>query len=48
LRKVCNHPYLFHGVEPEGSPELGDHLFTVSGKMQFLDKLLLKCRADNS
>lgn len=33
LRKVCNHPYLFHGIEPEDAPELGDHIFKVSGKM---------------
>ena len=48
LRKVFNHPYLFMGVEPEDSPELGEHLVKVSGKMQFLDKLLGKCKAENS
>lgn len=26
LRKVCNHPYLFTGQEPDGAPELGEHL----------------------
>lgn len=42
LRKCCNHPYLFEGVEEEGLPPLGDHLITVSGKMIVLDKLLTK------
>ena len=48
LRKVCNHPYLFMGIEPEGAPELGEHLVKASGKMQFLDKLLTKCKKENS
>ena len=48
LRKVCDHPYLFPGVEPEGAPELGDHLVKACGKMQFLDRLLKKAREDNS
>lgn len=29
LRKVCNHPYLFDGVEEEGSQSLGEHLVQV-------------------
>ena len=33
LRKVCNHPYLFQGVEPDDAPELGDHLIKVAGKL---------------
>lgn len=40
LRKVCNHPYLFEGIEPEGADEYGDHIITNCGKMKFLDKLL--------
>ena len=48
LRKVCNHPYLFPGVEAEDAPELGEHLIRTSGKMQFLDKLLKKCKAEKS
>lgn len=48
LRKVCNHPYLFQGIEPEDAPELGDHIIKVSGKMQVLDKLLKKAKTDNS
>jgi SWI/SNF-related matrix-associated actin-dependent regulator of chromatin subfamily A member 5 len=42
LRKVCNHPYLFDGVEEEGLPDLGDHLITHSTKMKFVEKLLIK------
>jgi SNF2 family DNA or RNA helicase len=26
LRKVCNHPYLFDGVEEDEAGDLGDHL----------------------
>ena len=48
LRKVCNHPYLFPGVEAEDAPELGDHLIKTSGKMKFLDKLLKKAKSENS
>lgn len=40
LRKVCNHPYLFEGVEDPGLPLLGEHLVETSGKMVILDKLL--------
>ncbi|KAI9350261.1 chromodomain helicase DNA binding protein 1-like protein [Obelidium mucronatum] len=39
LRKCCNHPYLFDGIEPEPF-EAGDHLFHSSGKLEVLDKLL--------
>jgi SWI/SNF-related matrix-associated actin-dependent regulator of chromatin subfamily A member 5 len=39
---------LFQGVEPDDAPELGDHLIKVSGKLLFLDKLLKKCKEDNS
>ncbi|CDW76777.1 chromatin-remodelling complex atpase iswi2 [Stylonychia lemnae] len=42
LRKVCNHPYLFENVEPEGAEEYGEHIIENSGKMRFLDKLLKK------
>lgn len=26
LRKVCNHPYLFEGVEAADAPSLGQHI----------------------
>ena len=41
LRKVCNHPYLFPNIEPEGIPE-GEHLIQASGKLLILDRLLKK------
>lgn len=40
LRKACNHPYLFVGAEDPSLPTLGDHLYTSSGKMIVLNKLL--------
>jgi SWI/SNF-related matrix-associated actin-dependent regulator of chromatin subfamily A member 5 len=40
LRKVCNHPYLFPGIEP-GPPYVdGPHLVSNSGKMVVLDHLI--------
>ncbi len=42
LIKVCNHPYLFDGVEEQDAPLLGDHLINTCGKMMVLDKLLVK------
>jgi SWI/SNF-related matrix-associated actin-dependent regulator of chromatin subfamily A member 5 len=48
LRKVCNHPYLFEGQEPEGAEEIGDHIVESSGKMRFIDLLAKKSVADNN
>ena len=42
LRKVCNHPYVFRGVEPEGADEYGEHIVEASGKLIIVDKLLEK------
>ena len=42
LRKVCNHPYIFDGIEDENEDEFGEHLVTNSTKLLFLDKLLKK------
>lgn len=42
LRKCCNHPYLFPGLEDRTLDPLGDHLFLNCGKMVLLDKLLAK------
>ena len=42
LRKCCNHPYLFPGVENRQLDPLGDHLYLNCGKMALLDKLLAK------
>jgi SWI/SNF-related matrix-associated actin-dependent regulator of chromatin subfamily A member 5 len=48
LRKCCNHPYLFDGIEDENSPELGDHLVSNSSKMRITDKLLIKLKQQGS
>jgi SWI/SNF-related matrix-associated actin-dependent regulator of chromatin subfamily A member 5 len=42
LRKCCNHPYLFPGLEDRTANPFGDHLFMNCGKMVLLDKLLGK------
>ena len=44
LRKTCNHPYLFDGVELEGQDEYGEHIVSNCKKMEFVDKLLKKTR----
>jgi len=45
LKKVCNHPYIFDGVE-EGPPFIdGEHLMTNCTKFRVLDKLLPKLKA---
>lgn len=44
LRKCCNHPYLFPGVEDVSKDPLGEHLFQSCGKMVLLHKLLLKMK----
>jgi SWI/SNF-related matrix-associated actin-dependent regulator of chromatin subfamily A member 5 len=44
LRKCCNHPYLFPGIEDRSMDPLGDHLVTSCGKMVLLDKLLIKMK----
>lgn len=42
LRKCCNHPYLFDGVEPENADPCGEHLVQTSSKMAVVDRLLAK------
>ena len=44
LRKCCNHPYLFPGVEDRTQDPMGEHLYTSCGKMVLLDKLLAKMK----
>ena len=44
LRKCCNHPYLFPGLEDRTMDPLGSHLFENCGKMVLLDKLLKKMK----
>ncbi|KOO23699.1 snf2 super family [Chrysochromulina tobinii] len=41
LRKCCNHPYLFEGVEPEPFVE-GEHLVHAAAKLRMLDRLLVR------
>ncbi|PHJ25320.1 swi2 snf2 iswi-like (at hook), partial [Cystoisospora suis] len=48
LRKCCNHPYLFDGIEP-GPPYIeGEHMIEAAGKMSLLDKLLPRLQAEGS
>eukprot|EP01083_Nonionella_stella_P009331 26911_1 len=42
LRKVCNHPYLFDGVEDRSLPVHGTHVIDNSAKLCMLNKLLPK------
>ena len=44
LRKCCNHPYLFPGVEDRTMDPMGDHLYQNCGKMVLLHKLLGKMK----
>uniref|UniRef100_A0A7S2IVN3 Chromatin-remodeling complex ATPase n=1 Tax=Haptolina brevifila TaxID=156173 RepID=A0A7S2IVN3_9EUKA len=48
LRKCCNHPYLFEGVEDKSLDPFGDHIVTNCGKMMVLDKLLLRLMKEKS
>ena len=48
LRKACGHPYLFDGVEDRSLDPMGDHLIKSSSKLQFLDRLLPKLKAQGS
>ena len=41
LRKCCNHPYMFSGVEKEPFV-MGDHIVANASKLVFLDKLLAR------
>lgn len=44
LRKACNHPFVFPGVEDEITPvkHVDDNLYRVSGKVELLDRILPK------
>ena len=48
LRKACAHPYLFDGVEDRSLPVLGEHLVVNCAKLNVLDKLLARMRANGS
>ena len=42
LRKCCNHPFLFPGVEGDDDAPYAQQLIDGSGKFQLLDRLLAK------
>jgi len=47
LRKCCNHPYLFEWpVDNSGQEVVDDVLLMASGKMQLLDRILSKLKAE--
>ncbi len=48
LRKCCNHPYLFEGVEDRTLDPLGEHLVDNCGKLNMVDKLLKKLKERGS
>lgn len=48
LRKVCNHPWLFDGQEPDNMEDPGTEIVKASGKMVFVDKLLKRSIADGN
>jgi SWI/SNF-related matrix-associated actin-dependent regulator of chromatin subfamily A member 5 len=48
LRKCCNHPYLFEGVEDRTLDPLGEHLVNNCGKLNMVDKLLKKLKERGS
>ena len=41
LRKCCNHPYLFQGVEDRTLDPLGEHVIDACGKLKLVDKELI-------
>ena len=48
LRKCCNHPYLFEGVEDRSLDPLGEHWIDNCGKLSMVDKLLKKLKERGS
>lgn len=46
LRKACNHPFLFEGIEEENSPD--ENLILSTSKMRILDKLLPRLKKGGS
>jgi superfamily II DNA or RNA helicase len=48
LRKCCNHPYLFDGVEPGPPYTTEKHIVDNCGKMVLLDKLLNRLKQQGS
>ncbi|KAL0323654.1 UNVERIFIED_CONTAM: CHD3-type chromatin-remodeling factor PICKLE [Sesamum calycinum] len=44
LRKLCCHPFMLEGVEPEDANEFNKQLLETSGKLQLLDKMMVKLK----
>ncbi|KAK9068358.1 hypothetical protein SSX86_012470 [Deinandra increscens subsp. villosa] len=44
LRKLCCHPFMLEGVEPEDTNEFYKQLSETSGKLQLLDKMMVKLK----
>ncbi|KAK3036792.1 hypothetical protein RJ639_030484 [Escallonia herrerae] len=44
LRKLCCHPFMLEGVEPEDTNEFTKQLLESSGKLHLLDKMMLKLK----
>lgn len=45
LRKICNHPYLFRGIDPIGLAD--EALVAASGKLRLLDCMLVELKRRN-
>jgi len=48
LRKVCNHPFLFAGIEDESGAGGEEQIIVTSGKMRLLDRLLPRLKEGGS
>ncbi|XP_073042512.1 CHD3-type chromatin-remodeling factor PICKLE-like isoform X1 [Primulina eburnea] len=44
LRKLCCHPFMLEGVEPEDANEFNKQFLESSGKLQLLDKMMVKLK----
>ncbi|KAL8539594.1 hypothetical protein ACS0TY_001269 [Phlomoides rotata] len=44
LRKLCCHPFMLEGVEPADSNEFTKQLLESSGKLQLLDKMMVRLK----
>nr|GEV04428.1 CHD3-type chromatin-remodeling factor PICKLE-like [Tanacetum cinerariifolium] len=44
LRKLCCHPFMLEGVEPDDTNEFYKQLCETSGKLQLLDKMMVRLK----
>ncbi|KAL8475219.1 hypothetical protein ACS0TY_031582 [Phlomoides rotata] len=44
LRKLCCHPFMLEGVEPEDTNEFNKQLLESSGKLHLLDKMMVRLK----